>query len=369
MKRLLSSFIALTVLLGALMAFPAPARASTADFFEDAVFLGDSLTVGLEKYVNNKRKSDSGYFSNAQFLARVSYAIAHTLKEDGYSMHPEYDGRLSQPQKSLKAMGAKKVFITLGVNDIGATESTIASNYKKLIAAIKEELPNAQLYMLAVFPMTERKESSSRSNKVIDSLNWTLLKLAMSEDMTFIDFTCALKNDDNALNKEYSSDDYVHLNNDGYAVWTKQMYAFADFARKTGAASGAATVINVKSFVNARSGPGTNYEKVTTVPKGAEVDVKEKAGDGWYKVEYSGKTLYISGRYLSISIGGLEGKVCNVSQFANLRSGPSTGHSKAGKANKGATVTVSKKYYNPKWYRAVYKGETVYISSNLVKVD
>jgi uncharacterized protein YraI len=45
---------------------------------------------------------------------------------------------------------------------------------------------------------------------------------------------------------------------------------------------------------NLRQGPATGKEVITTMPAGAKVKIVEKTGDGWYKVEYNGKTGYVS---------------------------------------------------------------------------
>ena len=102
------------------VAFPAVAAASSADsFFKDAVFLGDSITVGLEEYAQKMRaSSDSTFLSNAKFLAKVGYPVTATDNSDGNSMHPAYGGVRQQPQKSIAAMGVSKVFILLGFGQL-----------------------------------------------------------------------------------------------------------------------------------------------------------------------------------------------------------------------------------------------------------
>ena len=56
--------------------------------------------------------------------------------------------------------------------------------------------------------------------------------------------------------------------------------------------------------VNMRSGPGTNYEVLASVPNGGSVQIVESAGDGWYKIIFSGAggaatTGYMKGDYLA----------------------------------------------------------------------
>ena len=52
--------------------------------------------------------------------------------------------------------------------------------------------------------------------------------------------------------------------------------------------TGSAVVINGGNGVNVRSGPSTDYESLATVPNGASVQITGSAGDGWYKITFSG---------------------------------------------------------------------------------
>jgi len=72
----------------------------------------------------------------------------------------------------------------------------------------------------------------------------------------------------------------------------------------TGLRAGAATVVNGGNGVRVRSGPGTDYEILATVPNGADVQIVENAGNGWYKITFSdvgGATTpgYMKGDFLS----------------------------------------------------------------------
>ena len=52
--------------------------------------------------------------------------------------------------------------------------------------------------------------------------------------------------------------------------------------------AGSAKVVNGGNGVRVRSGPGTNYDILATVPNGGSVKIVESAGDGWYKITFSG---------------------------------------------------------------------------------
>lgn len=62
---------------------------------------------------------------------------------------------------------------------------------------------------------------------------------------------------------------------------------------------GAAYVRYVTANLNIRYGPGTNYEIITTLPKGTLVTIEEDCDCKWVPVEYCGYIGYISTKYLS----------------------------------------------------------------------
>lgn len=54
-----------------------------------------------------------------------------------------------------------------------------------------------------------------------------------------------------------------------------------------------------------RSGAGTNYRVLGTMPRGASVTITGEAGNGWAKVSYNGINGYASKQYLTYDQGGL----------------------------------------------------------------
>ncbi len=54
----------------------------------------------------------------------------------------------------------------------------------------------------------------------------------------------------------------------------------------------------VTGNVNMRTGPGVNYQRITTLPAGARVWVGGSV-NGWYHVSYNGRDGYASGNYIA----------------------------------------------------------------------
>ena len=93
----------------------------------------------------------------------------------------------------------------------------------------------------------------------------------------------------------------VRCNVSGSAVTTPTTPSTTPTA--SGLKAGSAKVVNGGNGVRVRSGPGTNYDILATVPNGGSVKIVESAGDGWYKIIFSGvggatTTGYMKGDYL-----------------------------------------------------------------------
>ena len=150
----------------------------------------------------------------------------------------------------------------------------------------------------------------------------------------------------------------------GLALVTTTGVAFASI--------GSATV--TADSLRLRSTDSTTSTTLAQAPKGSTVTVEEKAGDGWYKVTYDGKTGYMSGDWLTVSLN--DGTVLPAAQgtepelkrgvvntaVLNVRSGAGTNYEKVGSLRSGATVDILADLGNG-WYQI----ESGYISAEYIK--
>ncbi len=82
-------------------------------------------------------------------------------------------------------------------------------------------------------------------------------------------------------------------------------YVSTDYlaTKSSGGSSSTNETIKYKKIVNAtglnfRTGPGTNYSKISTLKYGTEVGVISES-NGWAKISYNGKIGYVSSQYLA----------------------------------------------------------------------
>ena len=120
------------------------------------------------------------------------------------------------------------------------------------------------------------------------------------------------------------------------------------------------------SALNVRTGAGTNYSVIRSIPNGTTVVVLEKTSDSWYRVSTGGTAGYVSADYLKdFSVKGdlsMTGRV-NASGV-RWRDGASTSGSVLGTIPSGTKVSVTG--IDNGWYRLNWDGKTGYMRSDYV---
>lgn len=121
--------------------------------------------------------------------------------------------------------------------------------------------------------------------------------------------------------------------------------------------SGTKLVKATASSLNVRTGPGTNYSIVGSIPYGQSYVSIGKTG-GWYKIWYNGSTAYIYGGYASATSGYVA--KCTVSKL-NVRKGPGTGYSIVGSMGSGQIYSlISSTGWADGWNRIYFKSGAYY---------
>ncbi len=198
-------------------------------FFDDAVFVGDSITQGLQNYVIQLRKDNPTLLGTARFAAAKSFNLERARRKKALA-----DGGLRYKGESMtipgimEAMQVNTVYIMLGVNDwAGAHIDDCIENYAALLANIREAVPDAVIYVQSCTPVTQKGEKAKLTNAGLDSFNASLQALCEQTGAHYIDIATALKDETNCLNPAYSSDNYVHMSKEGAQAWIGALYQYA----------------------------------------------------------------------------------------------------------------------------------------------
>lgn len=196
---------------------PAPS-----DYLDDAIFIGDSVTTGFESFRKNIEFCGEKIDLNYKVFAAKSYgAYNSTLEISDTSVHPLYKGDQFYSEDIIGIYESKKVFICIGLNDAGwEKEEQFVRYYRSLLTKIKEKNPGVKIIIVSITPLTSNGEATATndlSNPRIAEFNNLLIGLAYEENVSFLDYAYALRDENYNLYDDFSSDDYCHLTVPAYS--------------------------------------------------------------------------------------------------------------------------------------------------------
>ena len=198
-------------------------------YFDDAVFVGDSITKAFGNYVQGLRKRDEGLLGTAQFLGTISMS-ASTASRNQVSgdVNFRYRGRSIALTDALTAMEAKKAFIMLGVNDIGGRQwEKVEESFARLIDTIHEKCPQVEVILFGVLPVSrtycrDHKLDITRWN----SFNPILEGICRDHGAIYVSFADQVMTEDGYLATALS-DGQFHLNPAGEDLWIAFLRRYA----------------------------------------------------------------------------------------------------------------------------------------------
>ncbi|WP_303834204.1 GDSL-type esterase/lipase family protein [Ruminococcus flavefaciens] len=173
---------------------------SDASYFNDALFIGDSRTVGIRDY---------GTLKNAQYYCDKGLS--------SYQIDKSYvDGKTIWDFLSGKKFG--KIYVMLGINEVGNDIEYTTSAYRKLIDGLREKQPDAIIYLEGNLHVATYAQTSAITNERIDILNSNIQELADNKKTFYINVNGIFDDGTGALPAEDTSDG-IHVYAKHYATW------------------------------------------------------------------------------------------------------------------------------------------------------
>lgn len=121
------------------------------------------------------------------------------------------------------------------------------------------------------------------------------------------------------------------------------------------------------TVVNIRNGAGTQHACIGTAVKGDRLQILETL-DGWYKIDNNGQTGYISSTYVQLEQNSSSGTIGRVTgSVVNLRKGPGTTYGVVGRVLRDDVLTVLGE--SGGWYKVSYQDTEAYISGTYLSVE
>lgn len=236
MKNTLRALAALVLTLCLLLALPAVGLAAEPEapdrdltplpdaWFEDAVFVGDSISFILERQCEM-----TGDLGDALFITESSLNVRSAVWGQ---LELWLQGKLCSLEEALPLVGAKKAFIMLGANDIGqdgGIEMTMEL-WDELISRIREKDPEVQLFLQSCLPMYAAAEYEDLNNAKILAYNEQLKALCEKYELVYVDLADYFRDETGGVAEEFTADHYVHINFDAAALWVEQLRNPANYS-------------------------------------------------------------------------------------------------------------------------------------------
>ncbi len=183
------------------------------DYFDDALFIGDSRTVGLFEYGHIEDR--------AQFYAQTSLMIYEVMENPKAIVKTDDERESVTVEEALSEKQFGKIYIMLGLNEMGfGTPESFGKAYGAVISRIRELQPDAVIYIQSIMHVaSEKNETDSVYNNAnIDLRNRPLMQLADNQNVFYLDINEALCDETGCLVSDWTFDQ-VHLKAAYYQVW------------------------------------------------------------------------------------------------------------------------------------------------------
>lgn len=182
------------------------------DFFSDAAFLGNSLVDGLSRY---------GGMSQGSFYAATSASVVNVDMTCNSYLE---NGDKATLVDALTESSYGKIYILLGINEIGFDPDYFSQLYGALLDRIRQDEPDSDIYIMSLSPVTEACSDYSDvfNMERIGLYNDKLYALAQEKECYYVDLCHALAGEDGYLS-EADSTDGIHLKPEKYPDWAQYL--------------------------------------------------------------------------------------------------------------------------------------------------
>ncbi len=176
-------------------------------YFEEALFIGDSRTVGLDEY---------GGIEGATFFASVGFSAFDIEKE---RVNIEGLGKVTLLEL-LERREYRSIYLMTGVNELGYRMEVSINKFTELAQIIRELQPDAVLFIGANLHVSKSLSESSNiyTNNKIDEFNTAISQLADEETIFYLDVNELFDDENGNLDEQYTSDQ-SHLLGRHYRTW------------------------------------------------------------------------------------------------------------------------------------------------------
>lgn len=181
------------------------------DYFSDAVFIGDSRTVGMYEY--------GGLEEIATFYASTGLTI-YKIFDSAIVEVPGQRQKITI-EEALGQNQFKKIYLMIGINEMGTgTVDTFVAKYQEVVEHLLELQPEAIVYIQGILKVTTERSNQGDyiTNEGIVARNEALSQLADNVRVFYLDANPTICDNTGGLEPSYTFDG-VHLKAKYVEIW------------------------------------------------------------------------------------------------------------------------------------------------------
>ena len=181
------------------------------DYFSDALFIGDSRTVGMFEY--------GGLENTATFYASTGLTIFKLFDSE---IVPVADSKEKiTVEQALSENQFKKIYLMVGINEMGRGDlEGFLAKYSEVITHLKELQPEAIIYLQGIMKVTTERSGKGDyiSNAGIEERNAGIAALADNVKVYYLDVNPVFCDEMGGMDPSYTTDG-VHLMAQYIPIW------------------------------------------------------------------------------------------------------------------------------------------------------
>lgn len=181
------------------------------DYFDDALFIGDSRTQGMLEY--------GGLEDRAAFYCQTSLTVYDLFKKD--KAFVKEGGRKLTLTEALTQRQFGKIYLMVGINEMGTgTPESFFEEYARAVYRIQQLQPDAIVFVQAIMRVAGEKNAADPlfNNHNINVRNVEIQTLADNRTVFYIDVNEAVCDENGNLHDDWTFDQ-IHLKAKYYQVW------------------------------------------------------------------------------------------------------------------------------------------------------
>ena len=189
------------------------------DYFADAVFIGDSRTVGLFEY--------GGLEETAAFYASKGLTVYKMFEAQIVDVPGER--KKITVEEALQQNSFGKIYLMIGINEMGTgTVESFLEKYQEVVDHLRELQPDAVIYLQAIIKVTSERSAQGDyiNNEGIIARNEGIAKLADNEKIFFLDVNPLVCDETGGMIPDYTFDG-VHLKAKYIGIWKDYLKSHA----------------------------------------------------------------------------------------------------------------------------------------------